>query len=785
MEIIKYNAMGEEVKAKDPTYLTLHMIRMQQKNIRVNDPADNLGSILYADSFYQMAGQSLNITKNVPNLLSFYTSYKHYQNCTTHWFTDKGLKCERFGQRVFSLTDLEGLYPVKQKYSDILPNVVLAGKLVVYENAIIFEDTSLHNFVIDLKDIEKVSFYTSKDTWADIQVRDTSSFPLNTIADGRIIINIKNNFYSKNMNLLCEAIGEERIEKFAENFETKSELFQAIEWKNYRLQRSTKNQTVYTGYLDFEIFREEYTMFMEFAMISMFNEIRGKSFVSYSQFAKIWETAQTATRDLAEPSDKTKLILVSGIPGSGKSTFGLYLSKLLNIENIRTSTYIMPVSASTKFSSEEFLKGLFAHVSNNPTPTVIGVIPSYHHLKKAIFEFKKEDQFNDTFELEYVITRVSAKNFYRHKNRNTYQFLLENCLKGICDAVIFEKQTGVDLNEFQTMRKQLCEVNDDQNILNVTGRTFQWRDLEQILTRKHNKFSLLYGKYFYGFEKEGKSAYYLENAASGAYFNYKTPLREDLLGKGIHNVFNNPVEDFRELVPEEEKRCEFPSTVESTDAESDNKENISSHEETGSERLQRRKKKQQEFEKKQIQADLEQEQLLIAEMKKIKKAMKGNSIILERLKGMFLVEGKEEECDYRLISSFNEVKLKSCKNSENRLLPEELGFLVYGKNVTPEKFKNLLNAFRSQLKSLYTLRTPESVTKKEIEMLQEKYFGEHMPDNFYHDGYSYVDDRGERQLEHPNIKKLIEIFIDEENSKIADYNRSVQKEWKQDAEKYS
>mmetsp|Transcript_19461 Transcript_19461/g.17244 ORF Transcript_19461/g.17244 Transcript_19461/m.17244 type:complete len:187 (+) Transcript_19461:364-924(+) len=185
-----------------------------------------------------------------------------------------------------------------------------------------------------------------------------------------------------------------------------------------------------------------------------------------------------------------------------------------------------------------------------------------------------------------------------------------------------------------------------------------------------------------------------------------------------------------------------------------------------------------------MQADLAQEKMLIAEMTKIRAAMSDESLVIERVKGLFLPEGEEEQCDYRIIANFSESKLKSCKNGHKRLHSEELGFLLYGKNITIEKFKNLMNAFRTQLKSLAVRRTVDSITKQEVKMLQEKYFGECLPDNFYHDGYTYVDDNGNRQEEHPNQKKLIEVFIEKENTKIGEYNRGVQKEWKQDKEKY-
>jgi hypothetical protein len=78
--------MGEEVQTHDPNYMTLHLIRMQQKHITVNNGSDDLGSIVYADSFYQNSGESLNITRNFPNLLSFYVTSKHYAHCSQNWF---------------------------------------------------------------------------------------------------------------------------------------------------------------------------------------------------------------------------------------------------------------------------------------------------------------------------------------------------------------------------------------------------------------------------------------------------------------------------------------------------------------------------------------------------------------------------------------------------------------------------------------------------------------------------------------------------------------------------
>ena len=77
-------------------------------------------------------------------------------------------------------------------------------------------------------------------------------------------------------------------------------------------------------------------------------------------------------------------------------------------------------------------------------------------------------------------------------------------------------------------------------------------------------------------------------------------------------------------------------TVDSISTEdTDNKENILVGEETGSEKIERRRKKKMEDEQKRIQADLAQERMLIDEITLIKNSMKKNAFIIERVKGMF------------------------------------------------------------------------------------------------------------------------------------------------------
>lgn len=57
-------------------------------------------------------------------------------------------------------------------------------------------------------------------------------------------------------------------------------------------------------------------------------------------------------------------------------------------------------------------------------------------------------------------------------------------------------------------------------------------------------------------------------------------------------------------------------------------------------------------------------------------------MVVERLRGLIRLEEGDESQDYELVMTCNSLSLKPMKNYKNRLQDEDLGFLVYGRNVT-------------------------------------------------------------------------------------------------------
>ena len=111
---------------------------------------------------------------------------------------------------------------------------------------------------------------------------------------------------------------------------------------------------------------------------------------------------------------------------------------------------------------------------------IVATLPSYNHLKKAIFDLKKSEAFGALFNINFVVTKVAAKNFYMNKNRNCYQYLIENCLKGVSNAVIFEKH-NMPQGEIDIMFRTLQNANFSRNIIMTTGKSFEFDDLAKVI----------------------------------------------------------------------------------------------------------------------------------------------------------------------------------------------------------------------------------------------------------------------------------------------------------------
>ena len=209
------------------------------------------------------------------------------------------------------------------------------------------------------------------------------------------------------------------------------------------------------------------------------------------------------------------------------------------------------VKNNVRYQTDYFVQNLIKFADEEPNlDVIVATLPAYHHLKKAIFEVRKSELFGKRFELKFVLTKVSANNFFANENRNLYQFLIENCMKGVSQAVVFERKDASQAN-FQIMFKHLHNASYDDSVLPVPSSKIDLEALAQILLKQNDKLNMFYTKHFYGFEKEGKCDYYQEKAVTGHFFNYKYLIKQELIDSTLVHSLNQPIneKDIKKLLP--------------------------------------------------------------------------------------------------------------------------------------------------------------------------------------------------------------------------------------------
>ena len=56
------------------------------------------------------------------------------------------------------------------------------------------------------------------------------------------------------------------------------------------------------------------------------------------------------------------------------------------------------------------------------------------------------------------------------------------------------------------------------------------------------------------------------------------------------------------------------------------------------------------------------------------------NVVIQRIRGLIHIEGDDKQ-DYEVCARFGEFVLKPLKNTNNRIAPENLGFMIYGRHV--------------------------------------------------------------------------------------------------------
>jgi hypothetical protein len=178
---------------------------------------------------------------------------------------------------------------------------------------------------------------------------------MNSICQSRFYLRLGMKFFTEKFNVLSELLEKNGV-KQNKDYEENEHIKNSFELKNWISNLEPNNKHIVSDFINTKFTKEECESILEFIIMQEFNFVRQKEFINLGNFFKIYLAGKEAEKKLGDikfsnldsselygqgESNKTTLILVSGVPGSGKTKFGEYLTKLLSNETIKVGCFKM------------------------------------------------------------------------------------------------------------------------------------------------------------------------------------------------------------------------------------------------------------------------------------------------------------------------------------------------------------------------------------------------------------------------------------------------------------
>ena len=288
---------------------------MQLNNIKNQVTGEeDIGSIVYANSFMVVDDVKesqvfINITENVPNLQFWFTNIAHHEHLPIEINISKKFDCSYLGDKLLSKTgdtfykDLIGLMPVKEEFADVFDDVPLNGKMLFYEYGFIFMDNRLNAIVMPYRQIEYLNFYVNRaEMWMEVEpiegtdnaLESKNLMPGNQFCQPKFYIKITKKFFDDKFKFLQKELMINKDEK-----ESKARKFDDTDCPyvtNSQVMKNTfvqqkYNQTYSCEFLNLSFMIDRYKEYMEFAAVNEFNKIKGKEFMPFGTFTKVYHEA--------------------------------------------------------------------------------------------------------------------------------------------------------------------------------------------------------------------------------------------------------------------------------------------------------------------------------------------------------------------------------------------------------------------------------------------------------------------------------------------------------------
>ena len=138
------------------------------------------------------------------------------------------MECEKLGEKVSKVgvaySDIHGLLPVQSEFSDTFEDVVLNGKIVFYEEGLIYVDNKIHAIALPYDHISFLNFYvTDGEWWLEILTQENEKsnlnvddlFPMNIMVEKKVYLKIDQKIFDEKFKVLEKKMPE-KVKKIYE-----------------------------------------------------------------------------------------------------------------------------------------------------------------------------------------------------------------------------------------------------------------------------------------------------------------------------------------------------------------------------------------------------------------------------------------------------------------------------------------------------------------------------------------------------------------------------------------
>ena len=231
--------------------------------------------------------------------MNWFTNVNHHESLAIEVNTQKNLESEKLGDKVSKLgvaySDIHGLLPLKEEYTDTFEDVVLNGKIVFYEKGLIYVDNKIHALALPYDHIEALNFYvTDKEWWLEILTQENEKsnlkvdelFPMNVMVQKKVYLKIDQKIFDEKFKVL----EKEMPEKVHKIYEECPYVHNSLAMKNFFVNLKYSSQYS-SDFMNQEFNLKLHQEYMEFNALYEFNKNKGKEFIPLSAFSKVYREA--------------------------------------------------------------------------------------------------------------------------------------------------------------------------------------------------------------------------------------------------------------------------------------------------------------------------------------------------------------------------------------------------------------------------------------------------------------------------------------------------------------